>query len=123
MIRNMDHLVDEAEELNSNTLNFFSNENGTNLFPDLLKKIDFRCRLEFEIHKNINGNHEILIINGDHNFQTIYGYQEFYGLSLQHLFGPATSHETLQELYSHLFLNESCEYYLNLYTASGNMIL
>jgi hypothetical protein len=115
--------VEEDEEQQLSRSHFFSQENGVNLMDDLLAKIHTRSRAYFVIQGNDYAGHEIFIINGDQTFKTIFGYEQFDGLTLQHLSGPATSSETLRKIYSNLFMREPCEHYLNLYTASGAAFL
>jgi hypothetical protein len=99
---------------------FFSNENGVNLMADLLTKINARSRAYFVIQGNDNGGHEIYVLSGDQVFKSVFGYEQFHGLTLLHFSGPATSSETMRTIYSTLFMKESCEHYLNLYTAAGS---
>jgi hypothetical protein len=111
---------DDEEDTKTNVMNFFSPEHGENLMDDLFTKIHSRCRVYFLIQANeIGGTTEIFLTNGDQRFKSLFGYEDFHGLSLQHLSGPATSTETLRHVYTSLLAKEPCEHYLNLYTASG----
>ena len=113
---------DDEEDTKSNVMNFFSPQHGENLMDDLLTKIHSRCRVYFVIQANqIGGNPEIFLTNGDQRFKSLFGYQDFHGLTLQHLCGPATSTETLRLVYKSLLANEPCEHYLNFYTAPGTV--
>jgi hypothetical protein len=115
---------EEEEETNTNVMNFFSHQHGENLMEDLLEKVHSRCHVHFIIQTNeIGGTTEIFLSSGDQRFKCIFGYQEFHGLTLHHLSGPATSAETLRFITLKLLAKEPCEYYLNLYTATGWSLL